>query len=187
MATAVVIPLRSFAFGKERLTDALNEFERAALVTEMATNVVVAAGTRTVVVVSSALEVLEWATALGLACIDDPGTLDGAAAAGLAWARAEGFERVVIAHGDLPFATSFDGVEAEDRGAVIVPDQHDDGTPVLSLPTDVEFTFAYGPGSAARHIEEARRCHLDVHIVRDEHLAFDVDTPADLAHLPTRK
>src|SRR5262249_11288442 len=125
MATAVVIPLRSFAFGKERLTSALNEFERATLVADMAQSVVLAAGTRTVVVVSSALEVLEWAATLGVACIDDPGTLDGAAAARLEWALAEGFDRVVIAHGDLPFATSFDAVDAEGRVVMIVPDQHD--------------------------------------------------------------
>src|SRR5689334_760860 len=115
MATVVVIPLRSFALGKERLTSALDEFERAALVADMARGVVVAAGTRTVVVVSSALEVLEWAEALGITCIEDPGTLDAAAIAGVAWARAEHFDRVVIAHGDLPFATTFDGVEAEGR------------------------------------------------------------------------
>ena len=48
-------------------------------------------------------------------------------------------------------------------------------------------SFAYGPGSAARHEAEARRHGLDVQVVRDPALGFDVDTPADLAELSTRR
>jgi 2-phospho-L-lactate guanylyltransferase (CobY/MobA/RfbA family) len=66
---------------------------------------------------------------------------------------------------------------------VIVPDHRDDGTPVLSLPTRVPFTFAYGPDSAARHTEEAGRRSLRVRILRDPALAFDVDVAADLEAL----
>jgi len=64
-----------------------------------------------------------------------------------------------------------------------VPDHRDDGTPVLSLPTSVPFTFAYGPGSAARHATEAKRRALAVRIVNDAALAFDVDIADDLAAL----
>jgi 2-phospho-L-lactate guanylyltransferase len=183
MATAVVIPLRSFAFGKERLTSAFNETERAAFVAGMARAVVAAAGERTVAIVSSAPDVLAWARDLDLVCIDDPGDLDRAARAGVEWARNNGFTRVVIAHGDLPLVSNFDAVDLAGDVVAVVPDQRNDGTPVISLPSSIDFAFAYGPGSAARHIDAARRTGCEVRVVRDPALAFDVDTPADLSDL----
>jgi 2-phospho-L-lactate guanylyltransferase len=187
ISIAVVIPVRSFVLGKERLGVALADAERAALARDMALAVITAAGDRPIAIVSSAPEVVESAQALELHCIDDPGNLDDAATAGLTWARVGGHTRVVIAHADLPLVTSFDAVEGRERDAIVVPDLRNDGNPVLSLPTDVDFTFAYGPGSAARHEAEARRLGLHVKIVRDPALAFDVDTPADLAELATRR
>ena len=90
-----------------------------------------------------------------------------------------------VVHADLPFARSLDAVVTDGGApvAVIVPDHRDDGTPVLSLPTSVPFTFAYGPDSAARHADEARRRSLSVRILRDPALAFDVDIAADLEAL----
>jgi 2-phospho-L-lactate/phosphoenolpyruvate guanylyltransferase len=153
----------------------------------MARGVITAAGDRPILIVSSAPEVVAEARTLGLECIGDPGTLDEAAAAGLRWARTNGHARVVIAHADLPLVTTFDAVAGRGREAILVPDHRNDGNPVLSLPSDVDFVFAYGPGSAARHEAEARRHRLDVKVVRDAALAFDVDTPADLAELSTRR
>jgi 2-phospho-L-lactate guanylyltransferase len=189
MTTAVVIPLRSIAFGKERLGAALPDDERAALAAGMALTVVQAAGDRPVVIVSSAPDVIATAASLGITSIPDPGSLDAAADAGRTWARTRGYERVIIAHADLPLAASFDAVDGDGAApvAVIVPDHRDDGTPVLSIPTAAEFTFAYGLGSAARHIAEAQRSGLEVRIVRDFALAFDVDTPDDLARLAAQR
>ena len=64
--------------------------------------------------------------------------------------------------------------------AVVVPDRHDDGNPVLAIPSAAEFRFAYGTGSCARHLVEARRCGLTVRVVRDRALGFDVDDASDL-------
>ena len=69
---------------------------------------------------------------------------------------------------------------------MIVPDHRGDGTPVLALPTATPFTFAYGPGSAARHVAEAERRGLTIRRVADPDLAFDVDLPADLEMLHDR-
>src|SRR5262245_58991783 len=98
----VVVPLRSFALGKARLADVLDDETRVAFVRAMAERVVVAARPRPTVIVSSAPEVVEWAAGLDLACIDDPGSLDDAARAGQMWVADAGLSRVVIAHGDLP-------------------------------------------------------------------------------------
>jgi 2-phospho-L-lactate guanylyltransferase len=180
----VVLPLRSFTHGKARLARELDAARRAQFVRDMADAVVDAAGDHPLVVVSSAAEVLAWAGDRGLACIDDPGSLDGAAAAGQANLRHRGCRRVVIAHGDLPLARTFAPVLTDDaRVAVLVPDHRDDGTPVLSIPSEIEFAFSYGPGSFARHCAAAEGAGLVVHIVRDPSLGFDVDVPDDLARL----
>ena len=54
---------------------------------------------------------------------------------------------------------------------------------VLSVPVDVPFRFAYGPGSFRRHAAEARRLGLGFRVVRDPELAFDVDVPDDVDRL----
>jgi len=181
----VVIPLRSFALGNQRLANALDDAARFALARQMADAVADAAGALPVVVVSSAPEVVDWAERRNLPTIADPGSLNAAAEAGREWVRSQNLDRVVIAHADLPHATTFVDVVGSASEVVIVPDQHDDGTPVLSLPVDAAFTFAYGPGSFARHSNEAERRGLTVRIVRDPLLGYDVDTPEDLSLLDT--
>jgi 2-phospho-L-lactate/phosphoenolpyruvate guanylyltransferase len=177
--------LRSFALGKARLAAALDDDTRRAFTRTMAERVVTSAGDRPVVVVSSAAEVIEWAQGLGVEVVDDPGTLDLAADAGRTWARDRGLARLIVMHADLPLATTLDGIGDDGAAAVavVVPDRHDDGNPVLAVPSAADFRFAYGPGSCARHIAEARRCGLDVRVVRDHALGFDVDDASDLEAL----
>lgn len=187
MTASVVIPIRSFEAGKSRLGTQLDAGRRADLLRGMAENVVAAAGTMPVAVVSNAREVRRWAAALGLTVLDDPGTLDLAAAAGLGWAAAAGFGRVVVAHADLPLATSLAPVAADGARPVVtaVPCHRDDGTPVLSLPTTAtNFVFAYGPGSFRRHAASARAAGLAFRVRRDGRLGRDVDAPEDLVGLP---
>ena len=152
----------------------------------MAENVVTAAGAMPVAVVSNARDVRAWALRLGLTVLDDPGSLDLAAAAGLGWAGASGFGRVVVAHADLPLATSLAPVASDGPRPVVtaVPCHRDDGTPVLSLPTGAAgFVFAYGPGSFRRHAASARAAGLAFRVRRDGPLGRDVDAPEDLVGL----
>src|ERR1051325_5612979 len=177
MTAAVVIPIRSFDAGKSRLGARLDPARRAELLRAMAENVVAAAGPMPVAVVSNAGEVRRWAAALGLAILDDPGTLDLGAAAGLGWGAAAGFDRVVVAHADLPLATDLRPGAADGPLPVVVavPCHRDDGTPVLSLPaTATGFVFAYGPGSFRRHAAAARAAGLAFRVRRDERLGSDV-------------
>jgi 2-phospho-L-lactate guanylyltransferase len=183
----VVVPVRAFRTGKARLGTALDADARADLARTMAQRVVAAAGPLPVVVVSSDPDVVGWAAGAGLDVVADPGRgLDAAVAAGREQLRSRGVARVVVAHADLPrarpdalvrFAAIPDGVVS------IVPCHRDDGTPVLSVPGDAPFRFAYGPGSARRHAAHARLLGLAVHVVRDPDLGYDVDVPADLAAL----
>ena len=187
MTASVVIPIRGFDAGKSRLGTRLDTAERADLLQAMAETVVAAAGEMPVAVVSNAREVRSWAATLGLTVLDDPGTLDLAAAAGVGWAAAAGFGRVVVAHADLPLATSLAPVAADGLLPVVtaVPCHRDDGTPVLSLPTAASgFVFAYGPGSFRRHAAAARAAGLAFRVWRDRRLGRDVDAPEDLVGLP---
>jgi 2-phospho-L-lactate guanylyltransferase len=186
-ATGVVIPIRAFRSGKARLAEALDDDRRAALALTMAERVVAASGPLPIVVVSSDPAVETWAGAARLDVVADPGAgLDAAVAAGVAYHRALGRRRVVVAHADLPHAPAGGLVRFAHLAAdivAIVPCHRDDGTPVLSVPTDVDFGFAYGPGSARRHAAVARGLGLPTLVVRDPALGYDVDVPADLAAL----
>jgi 2-phospho-L-lactate guanylyltransferase len=126
--------------------------------------------------------VAAWAASLGASVIWAPGLgLNGAVAAGVAALASDGADRVVVAHADLPLATDITWV-ADFDGVTLVPDRRDDGTNVLCVPTAAGFSFAYGPGSFARHEAEAARLALPVRVVRDPNLGWDVDVPSDLPY-----
>jgi 2-phospho-L-lactate guanylyltransferase len=93
-----------------------------------------------------------------------------------------GYERLIVAHGDLPLARTLAWV-ADFDGVTIVPDRWGRGTNVLAVPSGVGFDFHYGTGSAALHRAEAERLGLAHRTVVDEQLAWDIDTPADLDDL----
>jgi 2-phospho-L-lactate/phosphoenolpyruvate guanylyltransferase len=181
----VAIPVRAFALGKARLAEHLTLDARVDLARRWASQVVGAATGHPTVVISSDDDVRDWAAAHSCEVLDDPGSLDGAADVGRAWAAERGLQRLVIAHADLPRARSFAAVVRDGSRPVVavVPCHRDDGTPVMSLPVDLEFRFAYGPGSFRRHAAEARRLGVGLRVVRDADLAFDVDLPEDLAIL----
>lgn len=184
----VVLPVRGFLDAKARLAPKLDADARAELTRRMAEQVVAAAGGLPLVVVTSAREVRAWATELGLDALDDPGRLDDAAHAGVAWCASRDLARAVVAHADLPWARSLEPLARDGSRPVValVPCHRDDGTPVLSVPVDTPFRFAYGPSSFRRHAAEARRLGLALRVVRDASLAFDIDVPADLAGLDHR-
>jgi 2-phospho-L-lactate guanylyltransferase len=93
---------------------------------------------------------------------------------------AGGAERVIVAHADLPHARDLGAARGDGDEVVAVPDRHDDGTNVLSIPTGAGFRFAYGPGSFERHRAEAERLGLVFTVTRPADLTWDVDVPADL-------
>lgn len=179
----VLIPVKAFADAKGRLAGAVDADGRADLARTMASTVVAAAAPLPVTVVCDDDGVDAWARSVGAAVIrvHGPG-LNRAVEAGVAALAADGVSQVVIAHADLPRATRLDHCAAT-QGITLVPDRNLDGTPVLSVPTDAGFRFAYGPGSYAAHVAEAERLGLPWRSLHDPNLAFDVDDPADLEGL----
>jgi 2-phospho-L-lactate guanylyltransferase len=183
-AAAVLVPVKAFARAKVRLAPALSSAEREELARRMAEQVVAAAAPLPVAVVCDDVAVRTWAEARGARVVWCPGRgLNGAVADGVAALAADGIGRVVVAHADLPLAHSlaFLAGDGGDDGVTLVPDRHEDGTNVVSVPSSAGFTFAYGPGSFGRHRAEVERLGLPLRVIRDEALGWDVDVPDDLA------
>ena len=180
----MLIPVKAFARAKSRLAASLDPAQRAQLARSMATSVVRAAAPLPVTVVCDDDGVAEWATSMGASVEMTPGVgLNGAVSEAVERLRRRGIRRVVVAHGDLPFARSFDRfvpTQHPDDGVVVVPDRRRSGTNVLSLPTDAGFRFAYGTGSLDLHLAEAARLGLSVRVLSLDDLGWDVDEPEDL-------
>ena len=182
---AVAIPVKAFGQAKSRLAAALSDGDRARLAQKMATGVVTAAAPLPVYVVCDDREVANWAEAVGADVIWEPAAnLNDAVNAALSRLRSR-HEQLIIAHGDLPMARSLSPV-GDFAGVTLVPDRHDEGTNVLSLPTDRGFVVAYGVGSFRRHAATARSLGIAVRVLRTPELTWDVDVPADLAGIATQ-
>jgi 2-phospho-L-lactate/phosphoenolpyruvate guanylyltransferase len=178
---AVLVPVKAFRHAKVRLAPALSVSARAALAQQMATRVVASAAGLPVAVVCDDPEVAAWARRLGALVIWEPGRgLNGAVQDGVDRLGAAGAGLVIVAAGDLPFASDLRWV-AEFPGVTIIPDRRRDGTNVIAVPTDAGFAFSYGPGSFARHLDEAKRVQRPIRVVTSSALAWDVDVPDDLA------
>lgn len=182
-SAAVVVPIKAFSRAKLRLAPVLSVAERAELARQMAGVVLAAASPLPVTVVCDDEAVAAWARSRGARVAWTPGLgLNGAVAAGVAELAASGWERVVVAHADLPLARDLTAVvDGSDSEVIAVPDRHDDGTNVLVVPAEVGFRFSYGAGSFRRHQAEAARLGLAVDVRRIPELMWDVDLPADLA------
>jgi 2-phospho-L-lactate guanylyltransferase len=176
----VLVPVKAFGRAKLRLAEVLDGPARAALAREMADRVLTAAAPLPVAVICDDDDVAAWAESRDARVLWRPGHgLNGAVNDAVATVAAEGVDRVLVTHADLPLATSFDDLLGV-NGVALVPDRHEDGTNVASVPAASGFTFAYGPGSFAAHCKEAERLGLALAVERPPRLTWDVDVPADL-------
>lgn len=187
-ASVVIIPIKSFNGAKERLAGALDATQRHNLAVYTASRVVAAADPFQVFIVCDNEDVAHFAEQHRAVVVrqNSPG-LNGAARAGLDAARDAGFTWGIIAHGDLPLATRFDHLFNESMPTTtisLVSDQCMDGTNVLVISTDCAFDFHYGPGSFRAHCNEANQRGYKLRIIDDLALSVDIDSPADLVHLP---
>lgn len=181
---ALVVPVKAFRAAKARLASLLDGPQRAALSRCTASIVVGAAGDAEPYVVCDDDEVAYWARSAGATVLWRPGLgLNAAVSDAVDTVIALGHPGVVVAHADLPLAQDVAGVHRPDE-VVLAPDLARDGTNVIALPAAVAtgFPFAFGPGSFHRHLRAARATKLPVHVLTDERLGLDIDTPEDLRH-----
>ncbi len=178
----MLVPVKAFTDAKARLAAVLGDAERERLARWTATRVLAAAGELPTYVACDDDHVATWAAEHGATILWHPGVgLNAAVNNSVAELRNAGVTDVIVAHGDLPRAHSLASL-TEPGTLTLVPDRHGDGTNVIALPTDLQFRFAYGPGSFQRHLDAAIAAGHSVRVCRDPLLAADIDTPADLAH-----
>jgi 2-phospho-L-lactate/phosphoenolpyruvate guanylyltransferase len=187
----LVLPMKSFRHGKQRLAAVLTDAQRHALSLRLATELVDCNRDLDPLIVTNDPEVTQWALTKGVEVHQplQPG-LNEAVDSALQFLRnqttqAGGPVSLVVAHCDLAFPRSLAFV-AEFDGISIIPDRHDDGTNVLCLPINVDFVFRYGASSFANHHEMALATGKAVRVLRDASLGIDVDTPEDLRLLEAR-
>jgi len=191
-----VVPVRSLRHGKTRLSPVLGNEAREALLRGIANRVVAAAVDsgliETVLVVSPDAETQAWAAGMGPAVVaaqqpEHRLGLNGAIDAGRAWALERGASTVISLFADLPLIVTDDirGLVARTEPVVLGPDRRGEGTNALLLRLAgraPEFTFAFGDGSLAKHLEEARRLGLNAAVHDALGIAFDLDTPDDWSY-----
>lgn len=175
----VIIPIKSFAMGKGRLSGVVDPETRARLSRALAGHVAATMATtgRTPFVVTGDSEVATWAEASGYMTINDPGEgLSAAARAGvlLAMDRSEPW---LVLHSDLPWLTA-DDIEAVARpleqGRAVIAPSSDGGTSAIG--SRGSFAFHFGPASFHRHLADLE----DPLVVARSGLLLDIDAPADL-------
>lgn len=185
----VIVPAKSFAEAKQRLSPLLTASERAMLARIMLRDVLRAAagvaGLKNVAVVTGSSDVALEAENLGVSVIDDCWATDTnqAIKEGLAAVARQGGARVIALPGDVPAVRSEDVsvlLAAIDCGVVIVPALHDGGTNALALDLTCGMEPCFGPGSFARHVTAARSVGIEPVIARNMRIGIDLDCPRDL-------
>lgn len=173
--TVVIIPVKSFRLGKQRLAEAVDDDRRHSLGKALASHVAETVENVDLLplLVTSDPEVAAWAMALGFPSLPDPGSgLDEAAATGVDWAL-QSRSRWIVLHSDLPLVREDDLLALELEGDAIAPSA-DGGTSAISASRP--FSFAYGPGSFHRHLARLD----DPSVIVSTGLLHDIDSPTDL-------
>jgi 2-phospho-L-lactate guanylyltransferase len=180
----VLVPLKRLGRAKSRLAETLTAAERAALMLTLLERVVEAvreAGIHRITLVTS--EPL----AHDVAATWNDGDLPWNEALATAIADVVGEEVVAVISADLPFLQASDVtalIEATPARGVALGRALDAGTNAVSMrPPGVLPTRFGEPGSAALHAASAGARRLECVMLDLPGLAFDVDTPADLARM----
>lgn len=196
MNTVAVVTAKRFNAAKQRMSGAVPEERRLALVEAMLGDVLEAVTQArlitSVVVITGEAAAADLAAGCGAEVIHDPEDAGhiGAAKLGIRRAQELGAEAVVLLPGDCPLLEprELDNLVTglPDPFVAVVPDRHGTGTNALAMRPPDAIEPSFGEGSCARHLELAKAAgmpHTTEHI---EGLGLDLDTPADIVALTTK-
>lgn len=190
VTTRIIIPHRGLEAAKTRLAPSLSPEEREALARQMLERVLAAAreACDDVVVITPSQELASVVEPSGARLVVQRGM---GLNEGLEQARFEALVddvgTLVVIHGDLPnlhggdIQTLIDALPDPGHGVAIAPDRAGTGTNGLVLRPPGVVNFRFGAGSFSAHLAEAERAEVPVVAVNRAGLAFDLDTPEDLA------
>ena len=175
----VLVPLKPFAVGKQRLRAALSDGEAETLMRSLAERTIVACHPLACWIICEDDDVAAFAEINGAKAFlqRQPGLNEGVSEA-YASASHE-YDVIVIAHADLATPASLSELPISE-GITLVTDRHGTGTNVLVLPAGLPFTFRYGPNSASLHEAEASRLSISFQRIENSPWSHDVDEPTDL-------
>lgn len=190
MSDWLVIPVKSLREGKTRLADVLGPAQRRALMEQLLLHVLAQAaqypGLDKTAIVSGCSDTRQRASELGASAITETGYgLNAAIRQAQLTLRQWGASKMLIVPCDLPLLTSEDLRQLSQTGEPgsigIAPDRRGSGTNGLCLDPRLEFRFQFGEHSYRSHVENAMHLGLEHETANCPGLAFDVDTPEDLA------
>ena len=194
---ALIVPVRGFDDAKSRLSSVLNPSQRRALAQNCARAVLTRTASCSRFVVCDSEEVAQWALSFGVTPIRVSSQgLNASLTESIPLIRAHSpIDLFLISHADLPLSRPLDdiiesaiieSVQSNEHGTAIImcPDRHGDGTNVLGIPASLinSWTFHYGQGSFARHMQQAKTTGLPIRVIEDRDIGLDLDTPDDLRH-----
>ena len=185
------MPHRGLEAAKTRLATSLSPDERMFLASQLLQRVLKVARevTEDVVVISPSRALLEIVQPSGarLAVQRGMGLNEGLEEARFD-ALTDAIDELAVLHGDLPnlqaddVTTLLRSLPADGApGVAIAPDRAGTGTNGLVLRPPGVIGFRFGKGSFAMHLEEVERAGVPLVAVNRAGLAFDLDTPQDLA------
>ncbi len=194
MGVWAIVPVKPLRRGKSRLAPVLSVNERAALNRRLLVHTLEVLAQ--VEAIEQVLVVSRDTGALALARQYGARTLQerGDSQLNLALRHATGFLQayrvgaVMVLPADLPLLSPED-VQAlvaalgDPPAVVLAPDRHEEGTNALLMAPPGVIRYRYGPGSFARHRQEAEEAGVRLTIVRRPALAWDLDWPEDLQGL----
>lgn len=186
VSVSIVIPVKGLRTGKSRLAHLMPDDTRSALNRHLTTRTLRIAATvcgyADICAVSPDTEVGILADDLSINFFHQ--TTCGLNAGLIEVADRLPQRRTVYIAADLPDLTS-DDIRAliDVTGIGIAPDQIEQGTNALSLPTPAAIDFRFGPDSLELHLTGAMKSGFAVETVNRPGLAFDLDTEVDLARL----
>lgn len=169
----------------------LNPAGRAGLTLYMMGRVISAlkeAQVEAVCVVSPDRLVLQKAQEKGASILLQRGEgLNPALEEGRRWAVERGASELLVLPADLPLLIAEDvrsviDCEKGEPAVAISPDASHTGTNALLLRPPDAIPFAYGPDSFEIHQRAARERNVEISVVEQTHLSFDLDTREDFAH-----
>ena len=191
VSTRIIVPHRGLEAAKTRLAPSLSPDERMFLASQLLQRVlkVVREVSDDVVVISPSRALREIVEPSGARLSVQRGM---GLNAGLDQARLEAViddvDTLIVLHGDLPNLQASEVDELMQAlpadgspGVAIAPDRAGTGTNALVLRPPGVINFRFGSGSFASHLEEVERAGVPLVAVNRAGLAFDLDTPEDLA------
>jgi 2-phospho-L-lactate guanylyltransferase len=187
----ILIPCKSLANGKSRLSSCLTTQARCHFCTDLLTHTLEAAlgviAPAQIRVVTSDRAAIKIADSYSVGHLPDRGAGLNAAleAARIHVLSAEPNGSALILPIDLPYvsADAITAAAAHKGDIIIAADQRGAGTNLLLLRNMplAKFRFYYGADSYVAHLAQARDQNFSVAEVHDERLAFDIDEPEQYA------